>query len=111
MQVGGTGAKNTTASTVKSSKPVENTADKTTAKPTTGGPSVDAAKITKANFDKITLGMTMDEVRAILGVASSEKKIDEGTETELTWQAGSKNITAKFRDGKLKVIDSRLDEK
>jgi len=111
-------AKETAASTVSAKKPVENASATNNAAATNAKPAdapmtaakVDPAKITKANFDKVKLEMTEDEVRAILGTPSGEKKLGEGAR-ELTWQAGPKNITATFRDGKLKVIDNlRLEE-
>jgi hypothetical protein len=111
-------AKDTAASTVSTKKPVENPSPTGNAAATNTKPAdapktaagVDPAKITKANFDMIKLEMTEEEVRAILGTPSGEKKLGENAR-ELTWQAGPKNITATFRDGKLKVIDNlRLEE-
>lgn len=74
-------------------------------------PKFDPSRVTKSNYDRIDLNMTVDEVCEILGPPSAEKTLDADSR-ELHWQTGVKSITALFRNGKLKIIDSRnLDSK
>lgn len=68
-------------------------------------PQPDPARITKENFDRLELGMSEEQVCDILGPPSSERILDEGK--ELTWQTGAKYISATFREGRLRVVDSR----
>jgi hypothetical protein len=69
-------------------------------------PQLDPARITKENFDRLELGMSEAEVCDILGPPSSERTL-EGDGKELTWQTGAKHISATFREGRLRVVDSR----
>jgi hypothetical protein len=74
-------------------------------------PKFDPSRVTKSNFDRIDLNMSVDEVCEILGPPSAEKTLDADSR-ELHWQTGVRSITALFRNGKLKIIDSRnLDSK
>lgn len=74
-------------------------------------PKFDPSRVTKSNYDKIDLNMSVEEVCEILGPPSSEKALDPDSR-ELQWQTGVKTITATFRGGRLKIIDSRnLDSK
>jgi hypothetical protein len=91
-------------------------------------PACGNSKVTKPNFDKITVGMTLSEVEAILGKGS---KVDEGdgsnvaaqvgvdvtmgagpprkTGDTYTWDGkGDKSITVFFGlDGKVKLTKSK----
>ena len=67
--------------------------------------AVDPGRITKANYDKITIGMAEKDVRDLLGPPSSEKPTNDGPGRTLIWQTGKKLITATFRDDRLKWIE------
>lgn len=99
---------NESASQVKAAK---ETPAKAQQSPQPEKPKLDPSRITKSNFDRIDLNMSEDEVCAILGPPSSERTLDDESR-ELQWQTGVKSITATFRGGRLKIIDSRnLDSK
>ena len=71
------------------------------------------SKLTKANFDKITCGtlnydtmkyeggMTLDEVKAILGepTESASSTVMGSTTTAYVWKSASKGITVTLADG------------
>ena len=75
------------------------------------------SKITKENFDKITTGMTLSEVEAILGEGSNQSgdgsvvaaqvgvDVSGGAAAPATvdylWEKGKKSITVTFRQGKV----------
>jgi hypothetical protein len=102
-------------STVIASRPLDKDLGKPGDKsPTAVGQSqgADPAKITKANFDMVKLGMDEKEVMALLGKPSSEKPTADGKGRVCTWEDGKKVISATFRDNRLAVISSdNLDDK
>ncbi len=61
------------------------------------------SKINKANFDKIKLGMTQDEVEKILGppTESSGIEIPVFAGTMSKWTQGDTTITVQFINGKV----------
>lgn len=77
-------------------------------------PACGKSKVTKANFEKITDGMTLTEVEAILGEGAKQSDgagipaahgiavagINTRNETYL-WESGDKSITLTFREGKV----------
>jgi hypothetical protein len=78
------------------------------------------SKVTKANFDKISEGMTLSEVEAILGEGAKQSDGAgipaqfgvhvQGTNTRAeiyVWESGDKSITLTFRDGKVVHRDER----
>jgi len=72
-----------------------------------------SGKITKANAEKISTGMTEDEVKAILGEPTTTADTDKapaGKETgkaektgikQVTWKSGTQTISISFKDGKV----------
>lgn len=78
------------------------------------------SKVTKANYDKITDGMTLKEVEAILGEGSLQGD-GSGTAAQFgvhlapaggrgktyVWESGDKSITVIFVDDKVKFKDSK----
>jgi hypothetical protein len=79
-------------------------------------PGCAASKVNKANFDKVTTGMSEEEVEAILGKGEEQAEINmpnmginapnlgggvgRGMKTT-TWHDGSKSIIITFKDGKV----------
>lgn len=71
----------------------------------------DDAKVTQANFDKITQGdsltgsggMTIDQVKAILGEPSttSQSKTGDMTMDDYMWTENFKSIAVNFTNGKV----------
>lgn len=63
------------------------------------------AKLTEAQFNKITEGMTIEQVAAILGPDYGEvssKKSDASTVTMVVWRlSDAKNVKVKLQDGKV----------
>src|SRR5437870_1010502 len=78
------------------------------------------SKLTKANLDKISDGMTLKEVEAILGEGTRQSDgagipaahaiavagINTRDETYV-WESGDRSITLIFRDGKVVHRDDR----
>lgn len=75
-------------------------------------------KLTKANYDKVQNGMTMDEVKKLLGKGELETGDGSnvagqfgvavmptggggGDAKTYVWESGNKKITISFRDGKV----------
>lgn len=73
------------------------------------------SKVTKANFDKVTIGMSLEEVEKILGKGAKETGTNTGgavglalptTPTvgggdEYKWESNDHSITITFRQGKV----------
>lgn len=61
------------------------------------------AKISQENFDKVKVGMTQAEVRAILGEATEASSLDVAgfSGTTSTWRHGDTTITIQFVNGKV----------
>ena len=62
-------------------------------------------KVSKENYDKIQVGMTVAEVEDILGKGEKESAGAEVGGIELTgqvyvWKDGEKKVTVTFKDGK-----------
>jgi hypothetical protein len=77
-----------------------------------------ASKITKANFDKIKEGMTLEEVEKLLGKGTKDEGGDgsgvaaqfgvalpqaptSGNADKYNWESGGKSISVYFRQGKM----------
>jgi hypothetical protein len=74
-------------------------------------------KVTKANFDKINVGMSLDEVEKILGKGSKDEGDGSGVAAQFgvalppagttgggetwKWERGGNSITVHIRDGKV----------
>ena len=63
-------------------------------------------KVSKDNFDKIQIGMTMEEVQDILGEGEKGSAGFEFGDAEMsgavyTWAEGDKRIVVTFKDGKV----------
>ena len=80
-------------------------------------PGCGESKINKANFDKVTTGMSEEEVEAILGKGDEQAEINmpnmginapnlggggvgRGMKVK-AWQEGTKSINITFKDGKV----------
>jgi hypothetical protein len=91
-------------------------------------PACGKNKVTKANFDKIKVGMTLAEVEAILGKGKKEEQAGTAAANKITgatlgvqgklpdqdiyvWESGVKTITVIFVNGKVSVdpIQSGLE--
>jgi len=76
------------------------------------------SKVTKANFDKIQNGMTLEEVETLLGKGTKESGGDAanvagqfgvalpsapvvGAADRYTWESGNSSITVSVREGKV----------
>jgi major membrane immunogen (membrane-anchored lipoprotein) len=74
------------------------------------------SKLTKANYDKINNGMTVQEVEAILGrgdpqgdgsAVAGQFGVDtqglqaQSSTVDYLWQSGNKSVTVTFRGGKV----------
>jgi hypothetical protein len=61
------------------------------------------AKISQENFDKVKVGMTQAEVKAILGEATEASSLDVAgfSGTTSTWRRGDTTITIQFVNGKV----------
>jgi hypothetical protein len=61
------------------------------------------AKINQENFDKVKVGMTQAEVKAILGEATEASSLDVAgfSGTTATWRHGDTTITIHFVNGKV----------
>jgi hypothetical protein len=82
-------------------------------------PACGKNKVTKANFDKIKVGMTLAEVEAILGKGKKEEQAGTAAANRFTgaigvqgklpdqdvyvWESGVKTITVVFVNGKVSV--------
>lgn len=66
------------------------------------------SKVTKENYDKIKVGMTVDEVQDVLGKPTQESTLGIGPLTmhNMSWTDGDKVITVSFKDGKVFSIAS-----
>src|SRR5438105_11533200 len=83
-------------------------------------PACGKSKVTKANYDKITEGMSLSDAEAILGEGTKQSDgagipaahgialagINTRMETYV-WESGDKSITLSVLDGKVKRKDSR----
>jgi hypothetical protein len=61
------------------------------------------AKINQENFDKVKVGMTQAEVKAILGEATEASSLDVAgfSGTTATWRHGDTTIKVQFVNGKV----------
>jgi hypothetical protein len=86
-----------------------------------------ANKVTKASFDKITNGMTLKEVEAVLGKGEKEEGDGSGVAAQFgvdvgpgvnvqvgnkgidryVWESGDKTITVYLREGKVTAKDQK----
>lgn len=62
-------------------------------------------KISRANFDKLQPGMTVEEVVNILGEPTSSSSLSFGSAiaTSASWDNRNVSISVQFLDGKLKL--------
>jgi hypothetical protein len=90
-------------------------------------PACGKNRVTKANFDKIKVGMSLSEVEAILGKGKKEEQAGTAAANKFTgaigvqgklpdqdiyvWESGVKTITVIFVNGKVSVdpIQSGLE--
>ncbi len=65
------------------------------------------SKVSKSNYDKITNGMSVNEVKNILGEPTSEESAGGaigglvGAGTIMIWEEGDKKISVTFKDDKV----------
>jgi hypothetical protein len=67
------------------------------------------SKVSKANADKITNGMTEAQVKDILGTPTETQSA--GTGSVMVWKSGNDTISVTFMDGKVAMKLSSFDIK
>jgi outer membrane protein assembly factor BamE (lipoprotein component of BamABCDE complex) len=69
-------------------------------------------RITKANVDQVTEGMSKKQVESILGLPTSSKSEEPATmkKTTYVYRQGKETVTIVFQDDKVQSKDSTLSD-